>query len=178
MSRVGKKPITVDKGVNVEVAGRVVKVKGPKGELTHELRDGIDARVDGGTIQVSRASDHRTHRALHGLTRALLQNMVTGVSKGFETKLEMVGVGYKAEVRKDALHLAVGFPAEKVVPIPRGVQVQVEKQNLITLTGISNEALGHFAAKVRKIRPPEPYKGKGIKFAGEQIRRKVGKTGA
>ncbi|MCZ7584575.1 MAG: 50S ribosomal protein L6 [Deltaproteobacteria bacterium] len=178
MSRVGKKPVVLDKGVDAKVAGSTVSLKGPKGELSLTYRSGVNVAVADGAVTVTRRSDHRNDRALHGLTRALIANMAVGVSKGYERKLEMIGVGYRAEVKGSELWLAVGFPKEKILKIPGGVAVSVEKGTTITLSGIDKESLGQFAAKVRRIRPPEPYKGKGIKYAEETIRRKVGKTSA
>ena len=176
MSRIGKKPIVLEGGATAQVSGSDVIVKGPKGQLKHSLDAGVTVGVEGNTVVVHRESDHRTHRALHGLTRALIQNMVNGVTKGYTRKLEMQGVGYKAELKKDEIWLSVGFPKEKIVKVPAGVAVTIEKGTLITMTGIDKELLGQFAAMVRRIRPPEPYKGKGIKYAEEIIVKKVGKT--
>lgn len=176
MSRIGKKPIILDKGISAEVKGSTVVLKGPKGQLDYTFRPGVSVAVEGNVLRVTRESDHRNHRALHGLTRALLQNMANGVSKGFTRKLEMNGVGYKAELKKDELWLYVGFPREKIVKIPAGLAVVVEKGTMISVTGADKEIIGQFAAAVRRIRPPEPYKGKGIKYAEETIVRKVGKT--
>lgn len=176
MSRIGKKPIVLESGVSASLSGNTISLKGPKGQLNYELRPGISVSVEGNHLQVTRENDHRTLRSLHGLTRALLQNMVVGVSKGYTRKLEMQGVGYKSEVKKDEIWLYVGFPKEKIVKIPQGVTVTIEKGTVITITGIDKEALGRFAATVRRVRPPEPYKGKGIKYAEEKIVIKVGKT--
>jgi large subunit ribosomal protein L6 len=176
MSRIGKKPIVLEGGASAQVNGSSVVVKGPKGQLQYQLNSGVTVGVEGNTIVVTRESDHRTHRALHGLTRALIQNMVNGVTKGYTRKLEMQGVGYKAELKKDEIWLSVGFPKEKIVKVPAGIAVTIEKNTVITITGIDKALLGQFAAKVRRIRPPEPYKGKGIKFAEEIIVHKVGKT--
>jgi large subunit ribosomal protein L6 len=176
MSRIGKKPIVLEKGVTASVSGAKVVMKGPKGQLEYALKPGISVSVEGNLLKIARESDHRTQRALHGLTRALLQNMANGVNSGFTRKLEMQGVGYKAELKKDELWLYVGFPKEKIVKVPAGVVVSVEKNTLITVTGLSKESIGQFASAVRRVRPPEPYKGKGIKYQEETIVRKVGKT--
>ncbi|MCB9477355.1 MAG: 50S ribosomal protein L6 [Deltaproteobacteria bacterium] len=176
MSRIGRQPIELVGGVSADIAGSKVTVRGPKGQLDFQLRDGITVTQDGNVLQVHRASDKREHKSLHGTSRSVIQNMVIGVTQGYEKKMEMVGVGYKAEVKGRDLSLAVGFPKPKTIPIPSGVEVAVDKQTVITITGINKEALGQFAAAVRRVRPPEPYKGKGIKFVGEQILRKVGKT--
>ncbi len=179
MSRVGKKAITLEKGVAVEVKDSSVTVKGPKGSLTYQLQPGIETQVKDGVVQVVRSSDHRTLRGLHGLTRALIQNMIVGVSKGYEKKLEMTGVGYKAEKKEGELLLYVGFPKPKSVPIPKEIAVTIDgKGTIIILNGIDKEQLGEIAADIRRIRPPEPYKGKGIRYSTERILRKVGKTGS
>jgi large subunit ribosomal protein L6 len=176
MSRIGKKPITLESGVSAVVTGSTIVLKGPKGQLQYEIQPGIQVQVDGNVVTVKRESDHRQHRSLHGLTRALIQNLMIGVSKGYMRKLELQGVGYKAEVKKDVVALAVGYPEEKTVKIPVGVNVSIEKGTVITLSGINKEDLGQFAAALRRVRPPEPYKGKGIKYMEETIVRKVGKT--
>jgi len=176
MSRIGKKPVVLESGVSASVNGSTVIVKGPRGQLEYTFRPGISVGVEGNSVMVKRETDHRNHRSLHGLTRALIQNMSLGVSKGFVRKLEMQGVGYKAELKKDELWLYVGFPNEKILKVPAGLSVTVEKNTIITVSGQSKQAVGQFAAAVRRIRPPEPYKGKGIKYAEETIVRKVGKT--
>ncbi|MCB1155451.1 50S ribosomal protein L6 [bacterium] len=176
MSRIGRQPIELTGGVSADIAGAKVTVRGPKGQLDFQLRDGITVTQDGNVLQVNRASDKREHKSLHGTSRSVIQNMVIGVSEGYEKKMEMVGVGYKAEVKGQELSLAVGFPKPKALPIPDGVNVSVDKQTVITISGVSKEAIGQFAAAIRRVRPPEPYKGKGIRFVGEQILRKVGKT--
>ena len=178
MSRVGKKPITLESGITAAVSGDTITVKGPKGQLDYRFLPGIKVAVEENLIQVSRETDHRNHRALHGLTRALIQNMVIGVSKGYEKKLEMSGVGYKAEIKGDELLLSVGFSSPKAMPIPSDVEVTVDKSGKIVVSGIRKELVGEVAARIRRVRPPEPYKGKGIKYETERIVRKVGKTSA
>ena len=177
MSRIGKKPIDVPSGVQVTLKDGTIAVKGPKGELKRPLPPLVKVKVEKTSIQVERGSDAPEARAQHGLVRALVQNMIDGVTKGFERKLEINGVGYKAEVAGQKLTLALGYSHPIVFELPKGVSAKVEK-NLLTLGGSDREILGQTAAKVRSFRPPEPYKGKGIKYAEEFIRRKVGKTGA
>lgn len=178
MSRVGEKIITLENGVTIKVEGSTVAVTGPKGRLEYVLQPGIEVAVDDQEVRVTRASDHRRHRSLHGLTRTLIQNMAMGVFQGYEKKLEMNGVGYKAEVKQGSIHLFVGFPKPKSVAIPEGVEVRVEKNTRITVFGINKEQVGEIAASIRRVRPPEPYKGKGIKYVEERVVRKVGKTSA
>lgn len=178
MSRIGKLPVTLDKGVTAKLDGAKLTVSGPKGTLTHVLPDGVTATVEGNQIQLARRDDHRERRSLHGLTRALVQNIATGVAKGYERKMEMVGVGYKAEVKGKELWLYVGFPKEKILRIPDDLAVVVEKGVNITVSGNDKQHIGNFTSKIRKIRPPEPYKGKGIKYSDEVIARKEGKTNA
>ena len=177
MSRIGKKPVVVPSGVQVTLKDGTVAVKGPKGELKRPLPPLVKVKVEKTAIQVERGSDAPEARAQHGLVRALLQNMIDGVTKGFERKLEINGVGYKAEVAGQKLTLALGYSHPIVFELPKGISAKVEK-NLLTLSGSDREMLGQTAAKVRGFRPPEPYKGKGIKYAEELIKRKVGKTGA
>jgi len=177
MSRLGRKPIAVPKGVTVNAGAANVAVKGPKGELKREVPAGVSVKVEGGNIVVKRESDSREHRARHGLMRALLANMVKGVTDGFERRLEINGVGYRAEVAGQKLTMALGFSHPVVYELPKGVAGKIDK-NLIILSGSDREVLGETAAKVRSFRPPEPYKGKGVKYVEETIRRKVGKTGA
>jgi large subunit ribosomal protein L6 len=183
MSRIGRKPVTLPSGVNVSVEkGNIVKVKGPKGELTRAVDPDITVEVKDGTVSVSRPTDQKRHRAMHGLYRTLISNMVQGVSQGYQKNLELVGVGYKAEAKGQVLELAVGYSHAVVLVLPKEISVSTltEKgQNpKITLNGTDKEILGHFAAKIRSIRPPEPYKGKGIKYSDEVIRRKAGKAAA
>jgi large subunit ribosomal protein L6 len=172
-------PITVPDGVTVQVAeGNVVTVKGPKGELTHALRPEMIIKQEGNTITVDRPSDDKLHRSLHGLTRSLLNNMVTGVTHEFSKELEVNGVGYR--VAKDGKNLVMnlGFSHQVIVPEIAGITIDVPAPNKIVIRGCDKQTVGQFAAEVREKRPPEPYKGKGIKYADETIRRKVGKTGA
>ncbi|MBI2525313.1 MAG: 50S ribosomal protein L6 [Candidatus Rokubacteria bacterium] len=175
MSRIGKKPIPIPQGVTVAIAGPTVRVDGPRGKLSHTLPAGVSVAADGSVLTVARASDQRTVRALHGLTRSLLANMVHGVKTGFERKLEIVGIGYRAQVAGQNLQLALGYSHPVIFPLPEGVQAEVEKQVSITLRGADKALLGQTAAKLRALRKPDPYKGKGIKYADEHIRRKVGK---
>ncbi|MEO6954269.1 MAG: 50S ribosomal protein L6 [Polyangia bacterium] len=177
MSRVGRKIIPLPKGVALNVTKDDVSVKGPKGELKRHLPEGVSVKVAGQEVTVERADDSRENRSKHGMIRALLANMVKGVSDGWERALEINGVGYRAEVAGQKLNMALGFSHPVVFDLPKGVGAKVEK-NVITLNGIDRELLGATAAKIREIRPPEPYKGKGIKYVEEVIRRKVGKTGA
>ncbi len=177
MSRVGLSPIPVPSGVDVTVDGRAVTVKGPKGTLSHELPETITLRQDEGNLLVERANDERQNRALHGLTRALVANMVTGVSEGFRKDLEIVGVGYRATAKgSNALELALGFSHPVVVEAPEGVTFEVPSPTSIGVIGIDKQAVGQVAANIRKIRKPEPYKGKGVRYAGERVLRKAGKT--
>jgi large subunit ribosomal protein L6 len=177
MSRIGKKPVTIPSGVQITLKDGNLAVKGPKGELKRVLPDGVKVAVDKAAVTVTRDSDEGTIRARHGLVRALINNMVEGVTKGFERKLEINGVGYKAEVAGDKLNLSLGFSHPISYALPKGVSAKVEK-NVITLASTDRDVLGQTAAKVRSFRPPEPYKGKGIKYVEEVIKRKVGKTGA
>ena len=178
MSRVGRMPITVPEGVSVDIKGSEVTVTGPKGMLSRQFNPDISITQEGDTLIVSRPSDNKQHRSLHGLTRSLLANMVEGVSKGFERGLEIVGVGYRAEKAGDSLIIRVGYshPVE-VSPLPNGVSLAVEGTNRIKVTGINKELVGEMAAKIRAIRPPDAYKGKGIRYAGEKVRLKPGKAG-
>ena len=181
MSRVGRKVLPLPKGVTVNTAANGVTVKGPKGELKRELPEGVTIKLSttssGQELQVERKDDSRQNRAKHGMIRALVANMVKGVSDGFERKLEINGVGYRADVAGQKLNMALGFSHPVVFELPKGISAKVDK-NILILMGIDKDALGVTAAKIRDIRPPEPYKGKGIKYLEEVIRRKVGKTGA
>ena len=179
MSRIGRMPITVPAGVEVTIAeNNVVTVKGPKGTLTQALRPEMILEQDGNVIHVKRPSDDKLHCALHGMTRALLHNMVVGVSEGFKKELEVNGIGYRAAKEGKNLVLTVGFSHPVIVSEIEGITIDVPAPNKILIHGCDKQAVGQFAAEVRKKRPPEPYKGKGIKYAEETIRRKVGKTGA
>lgn len=176
VSRIGKQPVVIPKGTTVTITKGEVKVKGPKGELSRSLPPLVGAVVEGEQVVVTPVAKGRRARAMHGLTRSLLQNMVTGVSTGFTRVLEVNGVGYRADVRGKSLHLGLGYSHPIEILLPDKVEAKVEK-NKITLTGIDKEVLGQLAAVVRDQRPPEPYKGKGVKYVEEQIRRKVGKAG-
>ena len=178
MSRIGRMPINIPKEVKVASDPSKVEVTGPKGLLTHPLPQGISISVDGGKILVHRANDQRTTRALQGLTRSLVANMVTGVTQGFEKKLEIVGVGFRADLQGSTLKLALGYSHPILYPVPKGIKVEIEKQTLLTVKGIDRQQVGIVAAQLRSIKPPEPYKGKGIRYLGERIRKKVGKTKA
>ena len=176
MSRVGKLPIVVPGTVKVGFEGAEVRVQGPKGTLTHSIPQGLTVDVDGDTLHVRRNDETKTVRALHGLTRKLLANMVEGVSQGFRKVLEINGVGYRAEVKDQSLHLTLGFSHPIVYPLPAGVSAAVERQTVITLECHDRQVLGQAAAEVRSFRPPEPYKGKGIRYQGELVVRKAGKA--
>ena len=177
MSRIGKKPVVIPAGVTVNVAeGNVVTVKGPKGELTNTFNADMIINVEGNVLTVSRPTDEANHRALHGLTRTLIANMVEGVEKGFAKELEVNGVGYRAEKKGNQLVMRLGYSHEVFVDEIPGINIEVAG-NKITIRGIDKQVVGQFAAEVRGKRPPEPYKGKGIKYTNEVIRRKVGKTG-
>lgn len=182
MSRIGKLPISIPSGVSIEVdKSNRVKVKGPKGELSQKIDPDIEVKVEGSEIQVSRPTDQKRHKAMHGLYRTLINNMVEGVSKGYEKNMEVVGVGYKAESTGKVLELSLGFSHPIVMVLPEEISVETESKRgqapKIKLTSIDKQLLGQVAAKIRSLRPPEPYKGKGIRFAGELIRRKAGKAG-
>lgn len=178
MSRIGKKPIPVAAGIDVAVKEQQVKVKGPKGELTLNAHPDMTVAFDGGSrqITVSRPDDARQNRALHGLTRALIANMVEGVQKPFEKRLEIQGVGYQASLAGKSLSLQVGFANTVKLPIPAGITCEVPQPTQIVVRGIDKGVVGQFAANIRRVRPPEPYKGKGIRYVGEQVRRKAGKA--
>jgi large subunit ribosomal protein L6 len=178
MSRIGKKPIPVPKNVTATVEGQTVKVKGPKGELERRLHPEMAIALDNGSIVVQRPSDEPNHRALHGLTRTLVANMVDGVTKGYSKQLEIIGVGYKAETRPYGLQLALGFSHPVEYRAPKGIKLTAPQPTQIVIEGPDKELVGQVAAELRSLRPPEPYKGKGIKYVGEQIRRKAGKAGA
>jgi large subunit ribosomal protein L6 len=179
MSRVGKKPVPVPKGVAVTISGNDVTVKGPKGTLQRRFHPAMQiALLDGQELAVTRPSDERQHRALHGLTRALLANMVIGVTEGYARQLELHGVGYKAEPNATGVRLVVGLSHPVDFPAPQGVKISVENNTQIKVEGIDKELVGQVASEIRKVRPPEPYKGKGIRYVGEHVRRKAGKTGA
>lgn len=178
MSRIGKKPIPVPASVKVDIQGNKVTIKGPKGELVRTVHPELTAKMDGATLLVTRPSDETRHKALHGLTRALLNNMVEGVTKGFSRSLEIQGVGYKAEVKPTGVRLVVGYSHPVDYKAPPGIKIAVENNVLVKIEGADKEMVGQVAAELRKVRPPEPYKGKGIRYVGEHVRRKAGKTGA
>ncbi|MDI9600392.1 MAG: 50S ribosomal protein L6 [Acidobacteriota bacterium] len=175
MSRIGKAPIPLPDSVEFKYDNAVVTVKGPKGELTQRVPREMLVEVGEGVIEVKRPSDSGQHRSLHGLTRSLIANMVTGVTDGFEKRLEIVGVGYRASIKGDALELLVGYSHPVVVEPPDQVTFETPQQTVVVVKGIDKQVVGEVAAKVRSIRPPEPYKGKGIRYAGEHVQRKAGK---
>ena len=177
MSRIGKMPIVLPAGVSATINGHAVEIKGPKGTLSREFSDKIDIELEDGVLKVIRHSDEPEERSLHGLTRALLNNMVVGVSTGFEKRLTLVGVGYRAAKQGKKLTLSLGYSHPVEMEDPEGIEVTVDGQNLIIVKGIDKEKVGQYAAEIREKRAPEPYKGKGIKYVDEVIRRKVGKTG-
>lgn len=178
MSRIGKKPVTFPKNVKISESAGVVKVEGPKGTLSSKLPEGISMKVGDGNLVIERKSDERIARSYHGLARTLIGNMVTGVSTGFAKNLEISGVGYRAEVSGNTLKLALGFSSQIQYSIPKGIDVKVDKQTAITVSGIDKQLVGRVAAEIRALKKPEPYKGKGIKYAGERIRHKAGKSAA
>ena len=175
MSRIGKAPIAIPSGVQVTLDGQTVTVKGPKGQLAWTVAEEIEVTQDGGELKLSPRMDTQRARAMWGLSRSLVGNMVQGVTQGFEQKLELVGVGYRAAMKGSALSLQLGFSHDVDIAAPQGVTFAVPKQTEITISGIDKQAVGEMAARIRKIRPPEPYKGKGVRYAGEQVRRKEGK---
>jgi large subunit ribosomal protein L6 len=170
-------PVIIPEGVQVALEGNILKVKGPRGEISRRLHESMIVRVDGGAVKVERPSDEKTHRALHGLTRTLISNMIQGVTGGFEKTLELVGVGYRAAKTGRKLVLTVGYSHPVEIEPPEGVEFEVPNPTLIVVKGKDKEAVGQVAATVRGVRPPEPYQGKGIRYAGERVRRKAGKAG-
>ncbi|MDR9362763.1 MAG: 50S ribosomal protein L6 [Microbacteriaceae bacterium] len=178
MSRIGKMPIAIPQGVEVNINGQHVSVKGPKGELNLEISEPIKVAKEENEIIVTRPDEEQTSKALHGLSRTLIANNVQGVSQGFQKSLEIVGTGYRAVAKGSSIELAVGLSHPVVVDPPNGVTLQVEGQNKIIVSGIDKQAVGEVAANIRKLRKPEPYKGKGIRYEGEYVRRKAGKAGA
>ena len=177
MSRIGKRPIPLPKGVTVTVEGNTVKVKGPKGELQRTVHPELKIALENGELTVTRPSDEARHKALHGLSRTLVANMVEGTAKGFQKTLELVGVGYKAEKRPYGLQLALGFSHAIEYKAQKGITLSAPQPTQIVIDGADKEIVGQVAAEIRSLRPPEPYKGKGVKYLGEQIRRKAGKAG-
>ncbi len=176
MSRIGKLPVTIPAGVKVAVDANAVRLEGPKGKLQTAVPAGVTIKVEGNVLRVERQTEDRKVRSLHGLTRKLIANMTQGVSQGFTRVLDINGVGYRAEVKGQDLHIALGFSHPVVFNLPQGVSAAVERQVIITLSGADRQVLGETAAKIRSLRPPEPYKGKGIKYREEVIRRKAGKA--
>jgi large subunit ribosomal protein L6 len=176
MSRIGKRPVPIPKGVTAALDGHRLTVKGPKGELGRTFHPEMILAVEDGTVVVRRPSDEARHKALHGLTRTLVANMVDGVTKGFVKTLEIQGVGYKAEPKPFGVQLVVGFSHPVPYHAPQGVKISVENNVLVKIEGIDKELVGQVAAELRNVRPPEPYKGKGIRYVGEHVRRKAGKT--
>ncbi|MCL1925282.1 MAG: 50S ribosomal protein L6 [Defluviitaleaceae bacterium] len=178
MSRIGKKPIAIPAGVTVDLAqGNLITVKGPKGELNRQLVSEMEIKVEGAEVTVSRPNDLKRNRSFHGLTRTLIYNMVYGVTEGYSVDLEINGVGYRAAKEGKKLNLTLGFSHPVIMEDPEGITTEVEGNNKITVKGIDKEKVGQYAAVIREKRPPEPYKGKGIKYANETIRRKAGKSG-
>jgi len=178
VSRIGKLPITVPSGVDVTIDGQVVNVKGPKGALSHTVAEPIAvARTDDGTLQVSRPDDERLSRSLHGLSRTLINNLIIGVTEGYEKKMEITGVGYRVQLKGTDLEFALGYSHPVPVKAPAGITFVVETPTKFSVKGIDKQLVGEVAANIRKLRKPDPYKGKGVRYAGEKIRRKVGKTG-
>jgi large subunit ribosomal protein L6 len=178
MSRIGKAPIAIPDGVTVDLVGDEVRVKGPKGVLSERIPGSIDVKIGNSEIVFERPDDRRNHRELHGLARALVASMVNGVTRSFVKELEIQGVGYRAEVDAKTLKLTVGYSHPVNIPILEGLKVSVDRNVIVRIEGISAQKVGQFAADVRSVRPPEPYKGKGIRYVGERVRRKVGKAGA
>ena len=178
MSRIGKQPIEIPQGADVTLNGQAVRVKGPKGELTFDVHPDIRVTIDDGVVTVSRPSDEPQHRALHGLTRMLVANMVEGVMMGFSKTLEIQGVGYRVMKKGSGIELHLGFSHRIQYPTPDGVSLDLPDQTTIVVTGVDKQKVGQAAAEIRAFRPPEPYKGKGIRYQGEHVRRKAGKTAA
>jgi large subunit ribosomal protein L6 len=177
MSRIGKKPIALPKGVKVEITESSVSVEGLKGALSRPLLEGVKVDVADSVVTVTRMGDDKRSRSYHGLMRTLVANMVEGVSNGFEKKLEIVGIGYRSELKGSSLALYLGYSHPIDFPLPQGITADIEKQTLVTIKGIDKELVGQVAAKIRDLRKPDPYKGKGVKYAGEVLRKKAGKTG-
>jgi large subunit ribosomal protein L6 len=177
MSRIGRKPVPVPNGVTVTLDGNTISVKGPKGELSRKLHPDMQVAVENGNVNVTRPSDEQNHRALHGLTRSLIANMVEGVTQGYRKQLEITGVGYKAEVKPFGLQLALGYSHPVEYRAPAGIKLTAPQPTAVVIEGADKEKVGQVAAEIRALRKPEPYKGKGVKYQGEQIRRKAGKAG-
>jgi len=177
MSRVGNKPIEVPEKTKLTYQDRLLTVEGSKGSMSQSIHPAVDLKIEDGIVHVTRDSDDRKTRSLHGLTRSLVANMIIGVNEGFERKLEITGIGYRAELKGKQIVLHLGYSSPVEFDVPDGITAAIDRGNEIKLSGISKEQLGHAAAAIRRLRPPEPYKGKGIKYAGEYIRKKAGKTG-
>ena len=177
MSRIGKQPVTIPSGVDVTIDGQIVTVKGPKGTLTYEVPAPLTVAQEDGSVVVSRPDEERESRSLHGLARTLIFNNVTGVTEGFSKKLEIVGTGYRVAAKGTGLELSLGYSHSINVDAPEGITFQLDGNTKITVSGIDKQQVGEVAAKIRKLRKPEPYKGKGVRYAGEQVRRKAGKAG-
>ena len=177
MSRIGKKPIAIPAGVEVKLDGTVITVKGAKGTLTRNLHPNINVEIDGAVINVTRPNDDKLNRSLHGLTRTLINNMVVGTNESYKKELEVNGVGYRCEVKGNVLTLKIGYSHDVVMTAPEGVTIEVPNPNKVVVSGPDKQVVGQFAANIREKRPPEPYKGKGIKYVDEYIRRKEGKAG-
>lgn len=177
MSRIGKQPVTIPAGVDVTIDGQIVTVKGPKGTLTYEVPAPLTVAQEDGSVVVSRPDEERESRSLHGLARTLIFNNVTGVTEGFSKKLEIVGTGYRVAAKGSGLELSLGYSHSINVDAPEGISFQLDGNTKITVSGIDKQQVGEVAAKIRKLRKPEPYKGKGVRYAGEQVRRKAGKAG-
>src|ERR671915_1928422 len=175
MSRIEKQPVPIPDGVEVAIEPELVRVKGPKGELSERKARAIEVKQDDGQIVVTRPTDRGEHRALHGLTRSLIANMVQGVTEGYEKRLEIQGVGYRAQLRGKSIELAVGYSHPVTIDAPEGIEFEAPQPTQIVVRGSSKQMVGEMAARIRKVRPPEPYKGKGIRYAGEYVARKVGK---
>jgi large subunit ribosomal protein L6 len=175
MSRIGRQPVPIPEGVQIDLEPGHVSVKGPKGELAQRVNPDMKLQIEDGTLTVARPTERGEHRALHGLTRSLIANMVQGVTEGFEKRLEIQGVGYRARLQGKALELNVGFSHTVSVSAPEGIDFEVPQPTQVIVRGIDKQLVGETAARIRRVRPPEPYKGKGIRYAGEQVRRKVGK---
>ena len=175
MSRIGRQPVNIPQGVRVHIDGAAVRAEGPKGKLMQPVPAGLSAKLENNQLVISRSGDDRKTRALHGLARALVANMVTGVKDGFERKLDIVGIGYRAQVQGRVITLALGYSHPVIFPLPEGITAEIERQVAITLRGADKALLGQTAAKLRSLREPDPYKGKGIRYSDEVVRRKVGK---
>jgi large subunit ribosomal protein L6 len=178
MSRIGKKPVALPSGVTAQIEGQVLRIKGPRGELERRVHPDLAVRIEEGRVQVERPSEEARHKALHGLTRTLIANMVEGVTRGYQKTLEIQGVGYKAEPNPDGVTVHVGYSHPVAYRAPKGITFAIEANTVIRISGPDKELVGQVAAELRQIRPPEPYKGKGIRYQGERVRRKAGKTGA